>query len=108
MFVQVACILPDEQLAHRRKHALVLGSLGVFIALFAINYIDFVKKKEENSYVEWDVKTITAGDYTIEFDLDPPTFYSDYLETESADWIEKSEKEGRKYLSELQGFQLWL
>lgn len=78
MFIQVGCTMPDEQLASRRKHALVLGSVGAFIALFAINYIDFVKKKEENAFVAFDVKTITAGDYTIEFDLDE-TFYADYL-----------------------------
>lgn len=74
IFVQVGCMVPNETLASKRKHALCLCCVAVFIALFAINFIDFVKKKEENSYVEWDIKSITAGDYTIEFDLVAP-FY---------------------------------
>lgn len=30
-----------------------------------------------NQYVEWDVKTITAGDFTVEFDI-APEFYKDF------------------------------
>jgi len=37
-------------------------------------YIDYVATVQSNMYVEWDVKTITAGDYTIEFDLDEETY----------------------------------
>jgi hypothetical protein len=47
------------------------GCIAVFIYLFTLVYFDYVKCKESNKYVDWDVKTITAGDYTIEFDLDP-------------------------------------
>lgn len=43
----------------------------MFIYLFTLVYFDYVKCKESNKYVDWDVKTITAGDYTIEFDIDP-------------------------------------
>lgn len=42
----------------------------MFVFLFTIVYIDYVKTVQSNQYVEWDVKTITAGDYTIEFDLE--------------------------------------
>ena len=27
-----------------------------------------------NTYVDWDVKTITAGDYSVEFDLEISTY----------------------------------
>lgn len=47
----------------------MLACAAVFIALFVVNYLDYIKKTQENNYVEWDVKTITAGDFTIEFDL---------------------------------------
>ena len=78
--------MTNEQLIARRKHGLFLGSVGAFIALFAINFIDFVKKKEENAFVAFDVKTITAGDYTIEFDLDAD-FYPDYLKKQHDAWV---------------------
>lgn len=41
-------------------------------------YLDYIKKIQENNYVEWDVKTITAGDYTIEFDIDD-SFFKDFI-----------------------------
>lgn len=43
--------------------------MGVFIALFFIVYVDYIKQLSKNNFVEWDVKTITAGDYTVEFDI---------------------------------------
>ena len=61
----------------------------MFIALFVINYIDYIKKTQENNYVEWDVKTITAGDYAIEFDIFPE-FFEDYVKLEHNKWVEKS------------------
>ena len=85
----------------------MLGCTGVFIALFVINYNDYMRKVSENGYVEWDVKTMTAGDYTVEFDIDK-TFFDDYCEKELDNWVKESEKEGRVYLSKLQSFQYWI
>lgn len=103
MFIQYGCTLPDEEIGSRKKHALLLGSTAVFVALFVVNYIDCIKKVQENSYVEWDVKTITAGDYSVEFYLDDE-FFQDYIDNEMADWIVTSAKENRVYLSRLQSF----
>ena len=96
-----------EQLSKRKTGALFLSCTAVFVALFVINFLDCVKKVQANSYVEWDVKTITAGDYTVEFQLDE-TFFQDYIDKEMAGWIEKSALQNRKYLSKLQSFQFWL
>ena len=71
IFIQFACIVDHDILIGREEQGLVIGCCAVFIALFVINYIDYIKKTQENNYVEWDVKTITAGDYAIEFDIDP-------------------------------------
>jgi hypothetical protein len=69
MFVQVGCLIPADQVDGRVERGLVLGCAVVFIALFVVNYLDYIKKTQENNYVEWDVKTITSGDFTIEFDI---------------------------------------
>jgi hypothetical protein len=53
---------------------LVVASVGVLVYLFTVVYYDYIKSYQSTSYVDWDVKTITAGDYTIEFDIDPETF----------------------------------
>jgi len=39
------------------------------VYFFAVIYFDYIKTVEETNYVDFDVKTITAGDYTMEFDL---------------------------------------
>jgi len=70
--------VPQEDISSRQVQGLFIGCTAVFIALFVINYIDYIKKVQENDYVEWDVKTITAGDYAIEFDVES-TFFRDFL-----------------------------
>jgi hypothetical protein len=32
-------------------------------------YIDYIRCKQDTLYVDWDVKTVTAGDYTVEFEI---------------------------------------
>lgn len=46
----------------------------MFVYLFSMVYFDYIKTVESNKYVDWDVKTITAGDYSIEFDLAESTY----------------------------------
>lgn len=103
IFIQVGCSLLEEEWNSRAEKGLLLACIAVFIALFVSNYLDYVKKIQANDYVEWDVNTITAGDYSIEFDLDAG-FYETYLETVMEDWVKKSAEEGRIYLSKAVGF----
>ena len=53
---------------------LSVGCIAVFVYLYIVVYIDYIKTIQSTKYVDWDVKTITAGDYTIEFDLDKDAF----------------------------------
>jgi hypothetical protein len=43
--------------------------MGVFMALFFVVFIDYLRSIFKNQYIEWDVKTITAGDYSVELDI---------------------------------------
>lgn len=36
--------------------------------------MDYIRSKESVNYVDWDVKTITAGDYSVEFDIKKQTY----------------------------------
>lgn len=104
MFVQVGCLIPEEDMASRIESGLVLGCAAVFIALFVVNYLDYIKKVQQNNYIEWDLKTITSGDFAIEFDLDP-TFFSDYLEKEHDNWVEEAAASGKgPFMSRVQAF----
>ena len=46
------------------------ASLGVFNYFFATIYFQYIKNVQLNTYVDYDVKTLTAADYTIEFEID--------------------------------------
>jgi len=53
---------------------LILGSVTAFIYMFIVVYFDYIKAIESNLYIDFDINTITAGDYTIEFDMPPSSF----------------------------------
>jgi hypothetical protein len=53
---------------------LYCGSVAVFVYLFTMLYIDYIKCVQVNNYIDWDVKTITAGDYSTEFDINAETY----------------------------------
>jgi hypothetical protein len=63
----------EDKLTETGKRA-ILGlmtcSIAVFVYLFVVIYIDYIKQVQKNEFVDFDVKTITAGDYSIEFDID--------------------------------------
>ena len=44
MFVQVGCLVPLKDFETREVHALALGCAAVFVALFVVNYLDYISK----------------------------------------------------------------
>jgi len=74
MFLQVGCVLASGEIEDRQLSGLFYACLVVFMCLSIINYTDYIKKVQENNYIEWDLKTITAGDYTVECSLEPGFF----------------------------------
>jgi hypothetical protein len=53
----------------RQLFGLVSACIAVFIYLYCTVYFDYIKCVQANKYVDFDVKTITAGDYTMEFEI---------------------------------------
>ena len=98
MFIQLSCIFDEDEVIHRQSLGLFIACLAVFMGLFMFNYVNYIKKLQENDYIEWDVKTITASDYTIEFDLHED-FYGDFIEKEMEAWNEKCKNENRIFPS---------
>ena len=58
------CLIPQEKIMGRQIFGLFCGCLAAFIYLFSILFFDYVLSVQKNLYIEWDVKTITAGDYS--------------------------------------------
>ena len=68
IFVQYACELEGGK-AKRQVKGLIVACITVLVYFFSVVYFDYIETVEETNYVDFDVKTITAGDYTVEFDL---------------------------------------
>lgn len=76
-FFQIPCTYPDTELAQRQMLGLTVGCIGVFIYLFTIIYFDYIKSVQKTKYVDWDINTISAGDYSVEFDINKD-FYEEF------------------------------
>jgi hypothetical protein len=44
-------------------------TLVLFIFFFSLLYVDYIENIQALEFIDWDVKSITAGDYSIEFDF---------------------------------------
>jgi len=63
-------VLSPAEISNRQVEGLLIGCIFISVGLFVVVYIDFIRQVAKNNFVEWDVKTITAGDYTCEFDIE--------------------------------------
>lgn len=63
----------------RKVHGLIIGCIFISVALFTVVYLDYIRQLAKNNYIEWDVKTVTAGDYSVEFDISKE-FYAKFIE----------------------------
>lgn len=73
-------MLSPAEISNRQVQGLLIGCIFISVGLFVVVYIDFIRQVAKNNFVEWDVKTITAGDYTCEFDISAQ-FYQQFLNT---------------------------
>ncbi len=65
----MGCALGNTEMNNRQIVGLYIGCIAVFVALFFVCFVDYISAVFKNSFIEWDVKTITAGDYSCELDL---------------------------------------
>ena len=79
IFVTAGCAIPDNELQTRQVQGLVIGCIFISVALFTLVYLDYIRQIAKNNFVEWDVKTVTSGDYSVEFDISKE-FYDKFME----------------------------
>lgn len=75
-FIQYGCEVPADLKSNRMIYGLAAGAIAVFIYLWTVIYFDYLQCVQANKYVDFDTKTITAGDYTVEFDIDAHVFHN--------------------------------
>lgn len=83
LYMQTPCVIPSDKRVERKITGLFIACLGVFLYLFVHSKVEYVKSVQDNMFVEYDVKTISAADYTCEFGITPDmyeTFVNKYLD----------------------------
>ena len=72
----MACSIPANDLSNRQIYGLIAACLAVAIGLYCVVYFDYIMQISINDRLEHDVKTVTAGDYTVEFKISTEFFDS--------------------------------
>jgi hypothetical protein len=68
-YFQAPCVVPHELYTPRLMAGLAFSCLAVFIYFISTIYFDYSKCIQNTSYLRYDVETITAGDYTVQFGI---------------------------------------
>lgn len=63
------CIIPSDELVDRKIMGLGIACLGVFLYLYIFLSVEYIKSYQDNMFIDWDVNTISAADYTCEFGI---------------------------------------
>jgi hypothetical protein len=72
MYVQYLCIQDESVLNNKRRDALVVIALGIFISLLFLLSLYYQEKTAILDYKLWDVNTVTAADFTVETFISQP------------------------------------
>ena len=65
---------------------LVIACISVFVIVFSVTYIEYMKGVQKFKYVEYDFNTLSTADYSIEFTLKKgmwDNFYKTYFDHKS-------------------------
>lgn len=68
-YFSAPCFVPKEHIGKRLIGGLILACMGTFVFLYINLYVDYVKNMQENLFIDYDVRTITASDYSVEFKI---------------------------------------
>jgi len=79
LFVQFSCIQSVDLLINKRKDALLTSCLSIFVAMVYLVAIYYLKENSKLTNIEWDVATVTAGDFSVEYTI-TPEMYGEFIE----------------------------
>jgi hypothetical protein len=74
-FVQYSCVQEESVLKDKYTHLVTAVSTGTLICLIFFNAMRYKNEQGKLQQVEWDVATITAGDYAVELPIPQELYY---------------------------------
>jgi hypothetical protein len=69
VFVQFECHQSAEQLSTKREQAAMVSSLAVLLVCVYLIVLHYFKRSSALNQMEWDVQTLTPGDYTAQYEI---------------------------------------
>lgn len=74
VFVQWTCIQTDTQIYTKYQQLAKVETIAIFIALVFLLNLRRIYHKGEKDFTEYNLETVTAGDFTIEWDIEKKTY----------------------------------
>lgn len=69
LYVQYSCAIPADSLQERHKDLSILACIAIFAASLYLIVLYFVKRNSKMNQLDWDIQTITPGDYTLQYEI---------------------------------------
>jgi hypothetical protein len=69
VYAQFTCELEEELLEQRHKHLSIISCLGILCASIFSIAIYYQKRYSKMNQLDWDIQTITPGDYTLQYEI---------------------------------------
>jgi hypothetical protein len=69
VFVQYQCITSESQLETKRNQAAMISGIAVLVVLIYLTVLFYFKRASHLNQMQWDIQTITPGDYTVEMEI---------------------------------------
>lgn len=69
IFVNYFCYQDEQTLVTKKNQAAIISCLGVLLVLVYLTVIHYFKRASTLNQMQWDIQTITPGDYTCQLEI---------------------------------------
>ena len=74
LFVQYSCVQNKTEQSTKYNHLVVASTTASLISLLFVVVLQNLYKGGKIQQLEWDISTVTAGDYTVEYEIDKQSY----------------------------------
>lgn len=105
IYLQYDCEQTTEELNKKRNEGLIIACLGILISTLFLTCMYFLSKVAAIEFKEWDVGTVTASDFTVEYQIPDGVWkkfedaHTDKSKAEGSDFEEYLKKEFERIVS---------
>jgi hypothetical protein len=69
VFVQYHCVMSDDTIVEKKGQAAMVSACAVLVVLVYLTVLFYFKRSSHLNQMQWDMETITPGDYTAEMEI---------------------------------------